>query len=70
MSELTLLVLQLGFLLLLWVFIFAIVYSLRSDLFGQRVRKLQPDTPAGGCRDGAGANDQTAAKAHRQGRHR
>nr|MDQ2699000.1 FHA domain-containing protein [Actinomycetota bacterium] len=47
MSELTLLVLQLGFLLLLWVFVFAIVYSLRSDLFGQRVRKLQPDTSAG-----------------------
>jgi pSer/pThr/pTyr-binding forkhead associated (FHA) protein len=46
MSELTLLVLQLGFLLLLWVFIFAIVYSLRSDLFGQRVRKLQPDVAA------------------------
>ncbi|NUT58790.1 MAG: FHA domain-containing protein, partial [Agromyces sp.] len=37
MSELTLLVLQLGFLVLLWVFVFAIVYSLRSDLFGQRV---------------------------------
>ncbi|GAA1826398.1 FHA domain-containing protein FhaB/FipA [Agromyces salentinus] len=52
MSELTLLVLQLGFLLLLWVFIFAIVYALRSDLFGQRVRKLQTDgtgaTPPGG----------------------
>ena len=46
MSELTLLVLQLGFLLLLWVFIFAIVYALRSDLFGQRVRKLQTDTSA------------------------
>ncbi|GGI45396.1 hypothetical protein BCL57_000943 [Agromyces flavus] len=46
MSELTLLVLQLGFLLLLWVFVFAIVYALRSDLFGQRVRKLQPDAPA------------------------
>jgi pSer/pThr/pTyr-binding forkhead associated (FHA) protein len=45
-SELTLLALQIGFLLLLWVFIFAIVYALRSDLFGQRVRKLQPDTPA------------------------
>ncbi|MBM7832422.1 hypothetical protein JOE59_003127 [Agromyces cerinus] len=44
MSELTLLVLQLGFLVLLWVFIFAIVYALRSDLFGQRVRKLQPET--------------------------
>ena len=46
MSELTLLVLQLGFLVLLWIFIFAIVYSLRSDLFGQRVRKLQPDAAA------------------------
>lgn len=46
MSELTLLVLQLGFLLLLWVFIFAIVYALRSDLFGQRVRKLQPEAAA------------------------
>ena len=46
MSELTLLVIQLGFLVLLWVFIFAIVYSLRSDLFGQRVRKLQPDAAA------------------------
>ena len=45
-SELTLLVLQFGFLLLLWVFIFAIVYALRSDLFGQRVRKLQPETAA------------------------
>ncbi|MFF2276816.1 FHA domain-containing protein [Agromyces sp. NPDC058126] len=44
MSELTLVVLQLGFLILLWVFIFAIVYALRSDLFGQRVRKLQPET--------------------------
>ncbi len=46
-SELTLLVLRLGFLLLLWVFVFAIVYALRSDLFGQRVRKLQPADAAG-----------------------
>lgn len=30
MSELTLLVLRIGFLLLLWLFIFAIVYALRS----------------------------------------
>jgi hypothetical protein len=44
-SELTLLVLQLGFLLLLWVFVFSIVYALRSDLFGQRVRKF-PDAAA------------------------
>ncbi|ANJ25411.1 FHA domain-containing protein FhaB/FipA [Agromyces aureus] len=46
MSELTLLILQLGFLLLLWAFIFSIVYALRSDLFGQRVRKLQPESAA------------------------
>ena len=42
-SELTLLVLRFGFLLLLWLFVFGIVYALRSDLFGQRVRKLQAD---------------------------
>jgi FOG: FHA domain len=45
-SELTLLVLRIGFLLLLWLFVFAIVYALRSDLFGQRVRKLPPDAAA------------------------
>ncbi|QEO14493.1 FHA domain-containing protein [Agromyces intestinalis] len=44
-SQLTLVVLQLGFLLLLWAFIFAIVYALRSDLFGQRVRKLSNAAP-------------------------
>lgn len=42
MSELTLILLQLGFLLLLWFFVFVVVYSLRSDLFGQRARKLPP----------------------------
>ena len=42
-SELTLLVLRLGFLLVLWLFIFGIVYALRSDLFGQRVRKQPKD---------------------------
>lgn len=42
MSELTLLVLRVAFLALLWVFVFAVVYALRSDLFGGRVRKL-PD---------------------------
>jgi hypothetical protein len=39
-SALTLLVLRLAFLALLWVFIFAVIFALRSDLFGQRVRKL------------------------------
>ena len=45
-SELTLLVLRLAFLLVLWLFIFGIVYALRSDLFGHRVRKLATDAPA------------------------
>ncbi|MEO8262461.1 MAG: FHA domain-containing protein [Pseudolysinimonas sp.] len=40
MGELTLLLLRLGFLVLLWSFVFAIVYALRSDLFGQRARRL------------------------------
>lgn len=46
MSELTLLLLRLGFLVLLWAFVFAIVYALRSDLFGQRARKLPELAPA------------------------
>lgn len=68
MSELTLLVLQLGFLLLLWVFIFAIVYSLRSDLFGQRVRKLQPESAgapvAASAFPAASSGAPTAAVSH------
>lgn len=70
MSELTLLVLQLGFLVLLWVFVFAIVYSLRSDLFGQRVRKLQPDAaaatpaPAAAFPAPAPASASTSTSAH------
>jgi hypothetical protein len=39
MSELTLLLLRFGFLLVLWAFVFSVVYALRSDLFGQRVRR-------------------------------
>jgi pSer/pThr/pTyr-binding forkhead associated (FHA) protein len=46
MSELTLLVLQLAFLLLLWGFVFFVIYSLRSDLFGQRARRMVPAAPA------------------------
>lgn len=46
MSELTLLVLRVAFLALLWVFVFAVVYALRSDLFGGRVRKLPEQQPA------------------------
>ncbi|WP_382309019.1 FHA domain-containing protein [Herbiconiux sp. UC225_62] len=58
MSELTLLILQLAFLALLWVFIFIVVYAMRSDLFGQRVRRLKesPATAAGGAGAGAAAS--------------
>lgn len=39
-SEVTLLLLRIGFLVLLWFFVFAVVYALRADLFGTRARKL------------------------------
>jgi len=44
MSELTLLIVRVGFLAALWVFVFFVVYSIRADLFGQRVRKLPVPT--------------------------
>lgn len=40
-SELTLLVLRLGFLAVLWIFVFSIIYALRSDLFGTRASEYQ-----------------------------
>mgnify|MGYP000141262049 FL=1 len=46
MSELTLFVLQLGFLGLLWAFVFSIVYALRTDLFGPaRMRSEEITAP-------------------------
>ena len=48
LSELTLTVLRLGLLVLLWVFIFAVVGVLRGDLYGTRVDKRRPTTPARG----------------------
>ncbi|SFR88316.1 FHA domain-containing protein [Microbacterium sp. cf046] len=52
MSELTLLLLRVGFLVLLWFFVFAVVYSLRADLFGVKVRRM-PDAAAGSAAVGA-----------------
>ncbi|MEV8267575.1 FHA domain-containing protein [Microbacterium sp. NPDC076911] len=46
MSELTLLLLRIGFLVLLWAFVFAVVYSLRADLFGVKVRRMPDAAPA------------------------
>ena len=44
MGELTLFIFRLAFLALLWVFVFVVIFALRSDLFGQRVRKLPATT--------------------------
>lgn len=41
MSELTLIIIRIGFLAVLWLFIFIVLYSLRSDLFGPRLTPLQ-----------------------------
>lgn len=56
MSELMLLLMRVGFLVLLWFFVFGVVYSLRADLFGVRVRKM----PAGE----AGAAPVASTPAH------
>ena len=40
MSELTLFIFRIAFLVLMWVFVFFVVYAVRSDLFGQRVKRL------------------------------
>ncbi|MGN8026377.1 FHA domain-containing protein FhaB/FipA [Microbacterium sp. 22242] len=66
MSELTLLLLRIGFLVLMWFFVFAVVYSLRADLFGVRVRKL-PDaqaaaTPAPAASAAAAAKPKAAPR--------
>ena len=54
-SELTLLALRFGFLAVLWLFVFAIVFALRSDLFGQRARKLPTDQQPGRASSAAAA---------------
>ncbi|MFC5381220.1 FHA domain-containing protein FhaB/FipA [Aquipuribacter nitratireducens] len=46
MSELTLTVLQLGLLVLLWLFVLGVVGVLRGDLYGTRVAVRQPRQPA------------------------
>lgn len=59
MSELTLLILRYGFLLLMWLFVLAVVFALRADLFGGRVRRL-PEAAAASARP---ASAKAAAKA-------
>ena len=57
MSELTLLLLRFGFLLLLWIFVFGVVYALRSDLVGQRSRR----EPAGTASNAQPAGQRTGS---------
>jgi pSer/pThr/pTyr-binding forkhead associated (FHA) protein len=45
-GELTLLILRIAFLGILWAFVFAVVYALRSDLFGQKVRRMPAQVAA------------------------
>ena len=54
MSEVMLLIIRLAFLAALWVFVFFVVYSIRADLFGQRVRRLSPSAAS---KPGGAAND-------------
>ncbi|MFK4836321.1 FHA domain-containing protein [Microbacterium sp. ZW T2_14] len=60
MSELTLLLLRIGFLVLLWAFVFAVVYSLRADLFGVKVRRM-PDAVAAAASTGSASGGGAAA---------
>ena len=62
MSELTLLLLRIGFLVLLWAFVFAVVYSLRADLFGVKVRRM-PDAAAAAAASTGSATGGGAAGA-------
>lgn len=63
MSELTLLILRLAFLAIMWLFVFAVVYALRSDLFGQRVRRQGSDvgSPFAGAAVAAPVSSAAAA---------
>ena len=69
MGDLTLFIFRLVFLAVLWVFVFIVVFALRSDLFGQRVRRLPATAsapfPTEQPRPAASAPAQTSAVASR-----
>ena len=58
-GELTLLVIRLAFLAIMWIFVFSIVYALRSDLFGSRSRDYQQAMAQSRQQTFAGAGDGT-----------
>ena len=59
MSQLTLTVIRLAFLVLLWLFVFSAVGVMRSDLYGSRTSKRQQ---AKAARAAAAATQQVAAR--------
>ncbi len=63
MSELTLTLLRLGFLVLLWVLVLAILGVLRRDLFGTRIVRRSPRPAAAGTQAGTQAGPPAAAAA-------
>ncbi|OIH95574.1 FHA domain-containing protein [Curtobacterium sp. MCBA15_001] len=79
-TGLTLLVLRFAFLAVLWLFVFVIVFALRSDLFGQRVRTIPtnpkgapvgpttPTIPAAGAAAGGGGGAGAFTELIEQGR--
>lgn len=66
MSELTLLVLRFAFLAILWAFVFAVVYALRTDLFGQKVRRLPAEAAPAPAQPARPAPQQRPAPAPQQ----
>lgn len=58
MTDLTLLILRGGFLLLMWLFVLSVVFALRADLFGGRVRRL-PESAASAPRPAAAKASST-----------
>lgn len=67
LSELTLTLIQMGFLALLWIFAFAIASAIRADLFGVRPRAsaaARPEAPASPA-PAAPAKPAKPAKLHR-----
>lgn len=65
MSELTLTVLRLGFLVLLWTFVLTLAGVMRSDLFGPRVTRSRAPKPAG--RPASAPSKPAKAKSGRKG---
>lgn len=66
MSELTLTLIQFGFLALLWIFAFSVASAIRADLFGVRPRQQpRPQQPASAPGPASRASDGKPVKLHR-----